>query len=166
MRWLTFPTLIVLAAATASQIALAAGATGYTGARTPPSWASTAVLGACLAMAVAGSVIAWVVMLDAAVVLEGAAARLASLWSTSLIPCVAAAAVLARWFTPDPYYLPSTFRRLSEGGIVSAQEIAAVVLLAAASGIAMRIRPGPGLFLCAGSLWLSALVMLVEGLGH
>ena len=114
MRWFALPTAGVLGGVTLYEAALAAGVIGYTGVRHPPLWASTTVLGGCLVMVVAGIVIAWVVMLDAVVILEGAAARMASMWSIAVIPCIAAAAVFARWLTPDPYYLPSTFRRLSE----------------------------------------------------
>lgn len=166
MRWFALPTAGVLCGVTLYEAALAAGVIGYTGVRHPPLWASTTVLGGCLVMVVAGIVIAWVVMLDAVVILEGAAARMASTWSIAVIPCIAAAAVFARWLTPDPYYLPSTFRRLSEGGIISPQMMAAVVVLAVGSAILMRLRAGPGLWLCSISLWFSALVMLVASAGH
>jgi hypothetical protein len=124
------------------------------------------VLGGSLTMAAAGIVIAWVVMLDAVAILEGAAARMASMWSVAVIPCVAAAAVVARWLTPDPYYLPTTIRRMSDGGIISPRTIAVVVVLAAGSAVLMRVRTGPGLWLCSISLWFSALVMLAASLGH
>ena len=166
MRWFAVPTAGLLGWVALYEAALAAGVIGYTGVRHPPPWESTTVLGGVLVMAAAGIVIAWIVMLDAVTILEGSAARMASMWSVAVIPCVAAAAVVARWLTPDPYYLPSTFRRMSEGGIVSPRAMAAVVVLAAGSAVLMRVRAGPGLWLCSISLWFSALVMLVEGTGH
>ena len=125
MRWFAVPTAGLLGWVALYEAALAAGVIGYTGVRHPPPWESTTVLGV-LVMAAAGIVIAWVVMLDAVTILEGAAARMASMWSVAVIPCVAAAAVVARWLTPDPYYLPSTFRRMSEGGIVSRNPVFAI----------------------------------------
>jgi hypothetical protein len=166
MRWFTIPTLGVLVLTAAYEAALAAGLIGFTATGAPPSWESTAVLGSCLVMALAGSGFVWIVMLDAVTVLDGASARVASMWSVALIPCVAAGAVLARWFTPDPYYLPATFRRLSEGGIVGAPKIALVLLLALVAVVIVRRYAAPGLWACSGSLWFSALVMLVAGLGH
>src|SRR5689334_19445423 len=153
MRWLTVPTAGVLGWAMGYEAALAAGVVGYTGVRHPPPGESATVLGAALLMAVAGIAIAWIVMLDAAAVLDGIAARAASMWSMALIPCIASAAVVAHWLSPDPYYLPNTFRRMSDGGIVEPREMAAVLVLAAGSAVVMRIRPSAGLVLCAISLW-------------
>jgi len=44
--------------------------------------------------------------------------------------------------------------------------MAVVVVLAVGSAIPMRLRAGPGLWLCSISLWFSALVMLVASAGH
>jgi len=39
-------------------------------------------------------------------------------------------------------------------------------VLAAGSAVLMRVRAGPGLWLCSISLWFSALVMFAASLGH
>jgi hypothetical protein len=149
----------------AYEAAYAGGLIGEAGVREAPRWPGTSVLAVCAVMGLAGIAIAWVSMLDSVLIYENAARRLASMWSFAMLPGLAAAIVLAYWYTPDPYYFPN-LRRFAEGGPVSFGEMAAVIVVALASTVLARIRPAPGLWLCSISLWFSALVMLSVRGGH
>lgn len=78
---------------------------------------------------------------------------------------VAAAFVVARWYSYDPYYAPS-LRRMSDGGIVSGRWIALVVASAIAAALVGRRNPGAGAALAAPLLLVFAATALVAGLGH
>ena len=86
----------------------------------------------------------------------------------AVAPLVAPAAVafcVARFYTFDPYYLP-TMRRMSEGGAVAGWWIVALVVAAALAAVLTRFEPKTGLLLTSPVLVLSALTAAFEGAGH
>lgn len=83
----------------------------------------------------------------------------------SLIAPTAAAFVVARFYSFDPYYAP-TLRRMSDDGLVAESWVYALVSLALLAAILTRIRPRLGLGLTALVLLMSALTALAEGGGH
>jgi hypothetical protein len=99
------------------------------------------------AMALAGIVVAYVSMLDGVLILDGAADRVGTSWWFALVPCAAAAVVVAE-------------RSLH------ARHSVTVLVLALVSVALARARPGPGLLLSAVSLWFCALVLLTTPVGH
>jgi hypothetical protein len=80
------------------------------------------------------------------------------------IDLAAAAFLVARFYSFDPYFAP-TLRRFSEGG-VAAPWVFAVVALALVAALLVRIRPRVGLGLTAPVLVLLALTAFATGLGH
>lgn len=82
-----------------------------------------------------------------------------------LLAPVAAALVVARFFSYDPYYAP-TLRRMSDGGAVSPAWIAFVGVTALAAGAALRTGRRSGAFLSAAVLALSFVTIVLEGAGH
>jgi hypothetical protein len=77
----------------------------------------------------------------------------------------AAALVVARFFSFDPYYAP-TLRRMSDGGAVSPAWVAFVAAAALAAGVALRTGRRSGAFLSAAVLVLSFATAVFEGAGH
>lgn len=84
------------------------------------------------------------------------------LWAISLM---AFAVVIARYFSPDPYYL-STHGSIADGGTVDPQTIRGLFGLTAIASIVTWLRPRTGLFLTALVLLLSAGVVSTAGYGH
>ena len=82
-----------------------------------------------------------------------------------LLAPAAAAFVLARFYTYDPYYAP-TLRRMSDDGLVADSWVYMLVGLALLAGALVRIRPRAGLGATALVLLLSAVTALAEGGGH
>ena len=76
----------------------------------------------------------------------------------------AAAFLVARFYSFDPYFAP-TLRRFSEG-VVAAPWVYAVVALALVAAALVRIRPRVGLGLTSPVLVLLALTALATGVGH
>jgi hypothetical protein len=83
----------------------------------------------------------------------------------SLLAPAAAAFVVARFYTFDPYYAP-TLRRISDDGLVADAWVYTLVGLAVLAGALVRIRPRLGLSATAFVLMLSAVTALAAGLGH
>jgi hypothetical protein len=82
-----------------------------------------------------------------------------------LLAPAAAALVVARFFSFDPYYAP-TLRRMSDGGAVSPAWVAFVAAAALAAGVALRTGRRSGAFLSAAVLVLSFATAVFEGAGH
>ena len=77
----------------------------------------------------------------------------------------AAAAVVAGFYAPDPYYL-NTGKSVADGGTVSGTQIAVVIGLAALAAVAARFTRRHGLVLAALALWFAALTLAAEGTNH
>ena len=69
-----------------------------------------------------------------------------------LLAPAAAAFLVARFYTFDPYYLP-TLRRASDGGLVAPEVVYLLAGLALVAGLLVRLRPRVG-------LWLTSVVMI------
>jgi hypothetical protein len=82
-----------------------------------------------------------------------------------LLAPTAAALVVARFFSFDPYYAP-TLRRMSDGGAVSPAWVGSVAAAALAAGIALRSGRRFGAFVSAVVLVLSFATVVFEGAGH
>jgi hypothetical protein len=83
----------------------------------------------------------------------------------ALIPLGAAAFVVARFLTPDPYYAP-TVRRLSDGGAFSASWIFVWTGLAVVAAALIMIRRRVGLATAVPVLLVLAVTGLAEASGH
>jgi hypothetical protein len=78
--------------------------------------------------------------------LVGAAAAAAAMWrpwAVALFAPAAAAFMVTRFYTYDPYYLP-TLRRYSDGGAVSPGWIFTMLGVSIAVGTLTRLRPRAG----------------------
>jgi hypothetical protein len=75
------------------------------------------------------------------------------------------ALVVARFYSYDPYYLP-TLRRMSDGGAVSGLWIVFLCVAAATAAVIGRLRPRPGSFLTAAVIVLGFVTVAFEGAGH
>jgi hypothetical protein len=83
-----------------------------------------------------------------------------------LLAPAAAALVVARFFSFDPYYAP-VLRRMSDGGVVSPAWVAFVAADALAAGALLRLGfRRSGAFLSAAVLLLSFATVVFEGAGH
>lgn len=83
----------------------------------------------------------------------------------SLLGPAAAAFVVARFYSFDPYYAP-TLRRFSDDGLIAKSWVYALVFLALAAPIVARPRPQIGASLTVLVLVLIAFTAFVMGLGH
>jgi len=83
----------------------------------------------------------------------------------ALIAPAAAAFVVARFYSFDPYYAP-TLRRMSDDGLVAASWVYTLAGLALLAAILTRTRPRTGLGLTVLVLLMSAFTALAEGGGH
>jgi hypothetical protein len=83
----------------------------------------------------------------------------------SLLAPAAAAFVLARFYTYDPYYAP-TLRRMSDDGLVADAWVYLLVGLALLAALLVRVRPRAGLVATVLVLLLGAFTALAEGAGH
>ena len=86
-----------------------------------------------------------------------------ALWS--LVGPAAAAFVVARLYSFDPYYAP-TLRRFSDDGLIAKSWVYALVFLALVAAILARSHPRIGASLTALALLLSAFTAFVMGLGR
>jgi hypothetical protein len=82
-----------------------------------------------------------------------------------LIPLAAVAFVTARFYSFDPYYLP-TLRRFSEGGSVAAAWVYGLVACAVIVAPAVRFWPRTGSLVASGLLLVSAATVFASGVGH
>ena len=82
-----------------------------------------------------------------------------------LLPLAGAAFAVARFYAFDPYFAPA-LRRASEGGLVPASWIVALVLLSALAAFVTVTRLRIGLLLTAAALLASALTSFAVRLGH
>jgi hypothetical protein len=104
-------------------------------------------------------------------ILVGAALALAHSYRGPAPPFVellapaSAAFLLARFYTFDPYYLP-TLRRLSEDGLLSPVLVYALAGLAVLAGILVRLRVTLGLLCSAAAMLACALLAWVAAGGH
>jgi hypothetical protein len=87
-----------------------------------------------------------------------------SAWSTLLAPA-AAAFMTARFYTFDPYYLP-TLRRMSDAGLVAGRWIIALDAAAVLAAVLMLVRPRFARLPTALVLILCACTAVVESSGH
>jgi general stress protein CsbA len=106
-----------------------------------------------------------VAALAALVVAAGLAAVAPRRPLVPLLAPAAAALVVARFYTYDPYYLP-TLRRMSDGGAVAGRWVAFVCAAAAVAALTSRVRPRTGSFLTVAVLILCFGTVVFEGAGH
>jgi hypothetical protein len=148
--------LVLLAIATGYEAAVALGwlDVGPEPGQAPPGYGL--VYGAALLVLVAGAGLS---------VVYAALPRPPSdaLWP--LLAPAAAAFVVARFYTFDPYYAPA-LRRLSDDGLVADAWVYTLAGLALLAAILTRIRPRLGLSGTALVLLSSALTAIAVGLGH
>jgi hypothetical protein len=85
--------------------------------------------------------------------------------TAELLAPAAAAFLVARFFTFDPYYAP-TLRRYSDSGFVSPFLVAVLVSAALAAAVLTRARPRAGLLLTAPVVLACALTALLMEVGH
>ena len=83
----------------------------------------------------------------------------------ALVAPAAAAFLVARFYTFDPYYLPA-LRRMSDGGLVSPVLVFAVAALALCAAAITSARPQAGRFMAAPVILVCAFLALVVDGGH
>jgi hypothetical protein len=83
----------------------------------------------------------------------------------ALLAPAGVAYVVARFYSYDPYYLP-TLRRMSDLGEVAPPVIYALVAVTAAVFVLSLVRPRIGLRAAAALLLVSMAVSALEGAGH
>jgi hypothetical protein len=86
-------------------------------------------------------------------------------WPALLLPLAAAAYMTLHYYAFDPYYLPGK-RRFSDGGLVPATWLYAVVVGAVIVAFAIRRRPSVAPVLTPLVLLVCAVTVLAEGAGH
>jgi hypothetical protein len=144
----------VIAASAAYEAALALGLTAYSARGEAPPGSG--------GLELAGLVAIWL----AAAILMGAAAANARIGGWPVIAAVtalAAAAAVARYYAPEPYYL-NTHDRIADH--YPGTRVAALVVLAAAAAAIARIRPRAGAPIAAAVLVLCAVTLAGEGYNH
>jgi hypothetical protein len=82
-----------------------------------------------------------------------------------VLPLAAAAYMVARFYTYDPYYAPS-FRRASEDGLVSQWWVFGLAVAACAAAVAVRLARRLGVALTVFVIATCGLTALVERGGH
>jgi hypothetical protein len=112
------------------------------------------VLRTALLAMLAGAPVAWALSL---------AERTATF--ASLLAPAAAAFMVARFYSFDPYYAP-TLRRMSDGGILSPVWVFAIAALALLSGLFAFVRPREGFALTVPVLLLCAFTAFIAAAGH
>jgi hypothetical protein len=85
--------------------------------------------------------------------------------AVAVLAIVGAALVLARFYTYDPYYLP-THRRMSDGGLFPASWVAALCVGTALAAGATLYAPRGGRALTAAALIACVFTFLFAGAGH
>ena len=158
-RWL-LPWLIgIVAVGAAYESAVALGAIGL-GPQPgdPPAGATAIVPLALLALLVVGAL-----LLAAALAERGWNG-----WGRLAVPAAGAAAaafLVARFYSYDPYHAPD-LRRMSDGGAVAGRWIAFLVAGTLLAGILARRWPRAASAGTAFGVWAIALTAAVAGLGH
>lgn len=143
----------VTAASAAYEAALALRLTEYSTRGEPPPGSGLELAG-------------FVAMLLAAAILVGAAAGNARAGGWPVIAAVTAlavAAAVARYYSPEPYYL-NTHDRISDH--YPGTRVAVLVVLAVAAAAIARIRPRVGAPFAAAVLVLCAVTLAGEGYNH
>jgi hypothetical protein len=82
-----------------------------------------------------------------------------------LVPLGAAAFMLARFYTFDPYYLP-TLRRFSDDGLVPSALVYLALVLALVTAMLIRAKPRAGSLLGAAAVLACAFLAIVMAGGH
>jgi hypothetical protein len=142
--------LVIVAAATAYEALIALELIGLgtePGAGAP--WEAAVLPTALIAMLIA-----------VVLVLADPTTRLAA-----FVPLGAAAFMLARFYSFDPYYLP-TLRRMSDGGLVSPALVYLVLVLSFGAAALIRMRPRAGSLLAAPAVLACAFLTVVMPGGH
>ena len=93
------------------------------------------------------------------------AAMLAGCLGGAALPALGAAFVVARFYTYDPYYLP-TLRRMSDGGLFSPAWIFGLAAAALATSLLTAIRPRAGRPIAVVVLLACVFTALFESAGH
>ncbi len=143
----------VIAASTAYHVALAVGLTAYSARGAPPP-GDGLVLAGFLALCLGAMV---------PVVASVANARIESRWTLAALTALAVALVVARYYSPDPYYL-NTDGRIADH--YPGSRIAAVIVLSAAVTLIGRRSPRIGIALVAVVMVLCAATLSDEGYGN
>lgn len=89
-------------------------------------------------------------------------------WGRVSVPIagvVAAAFLVARFYSNDPYYAPQ-LQRMSDGGVVAGRWVALLVVATIAAGMLVRRWPRVGLAASALGVWAIAVTAAVAGTGH
>jgi hypothetical protein len=86
-------------------------------------------------------------------------------WAVALFAPAAAAFMTTRFYTYDPYYLP-TLRRYADGGAVPAGWIIGMLAVSIVVGVLARLRPRTGSFATAFVLPLVLLTFVFASDGH
>jgi hypothetical protein len=82
-----------------------------------------------------------------------------------LAGAVAAAFLVARFYSYDPYYAPD-LHRMSDGGIVAGSWVAFLIIVTFAAALLVRWSPRVALAATAVAVWANALTAAVAGTGH
>ncbi len=91
--------------------------------------------------------------------------RIEAAWAASMIPLAAAAFMVARFYTFDPYYAP-TLRRMSDHGFWPPWWVFTLVACSLLSGALALTRPRIGYGVGAVVVLLTALTAFAMELGH
>jgi hypothetical protein len=89
-------------------------------------------------------------------------------WGRLAVPAASAAAaafLVARFYSYDPYYAP-TLRRMSDGGAVAGRWIAVVVAATLLAGVLVPRWPRVAAAGTGIGVWVIALTAAAAGLGH
>src|SRR5215218_8916122 len=151
LRWMV-PVALLLAAAYELAIALGAVSIGSEPGEGAP--AEEAV-----------ELIVLIVMLVGTGLAVVAAGRRASPLPVALYAPAAAAFLVARFYTYDPYYAP-TLRRYSDDGNIAPAWIFVYLVGAVAVGVVTWFSPRIGALATAVALFLIALMTIAIGIGH
>jgi hypothetical protein len=91
--------------------------------------------------------------------------RILRRWPALLLPLASSGYMTSHYYAFDPYYLPAK-RRFSDGGLVPATWLYAVVLAAVIAAVLIRRRPSVAPVLTPLVLLVCAVTLLGEGAGH
>ena len=149
MRWVIWLLPAVLLAAAAYELAIAVGLLGRSAIQDEDAVASIAAL----------------TILVGAVVAAVNAISPGWIWAVALIAPAAAAFVVTRFYSYDPYYLPS-LRRYSDAGPVSPEWIFGMFAVSLAVGAATRLLPRTGSIATALILPILLFTSAIASSGH
>ncbi len=82
-----------------------------------------------------------------------------------LVDIAGTAFVVARWYSYDPYYLP-TLRRMSEGGLLTGWWVLALTAFTAGVVVSFRGNRCAGVVLSGVLVWVCMLSAFFAALGH